>query len=147
MKLDLNDSEVAQLNVAERIEQHYNVDAAAFSPPSLSTMQFAYQTSEETQRKARFWFAVCELPWMASTACIWAVMPHQLPPQSTALHLLVYMLVFAFIPFTTRTCMPDQLKVKRAHWKHVIDVEAQCMKDLHHQIVREQARLRLLARG
>ncbi|KFA30032.1 hypothetical protein [Xanthomonas vasicola] len=147
MNLDVNDSEVGQLNVAERIEQHYHADTDAFSPPSLSDMQFAYQTSEETLRRARFRSAVCELPWMASTAYIWAVMPHKLPPHSTALDLFVYTLVFAFIPFTTRVFMPDQLKVKRAQWKHVIEVEAQCMKDLHHQIVREQARLRLLARG
>lgn len=147
MSLDVNDSEVGQLNVAERIEQHYHVDSVAFSPPSLLDMQFAYQTSEEALRKARFWSAVYELPWMASTACIWAVIARQLPPHSTALHLFVYMLVFAFIPFTARACMPDHLKVKRAQWKHVIEVEAQCMKDLHHQIVREQARLRLLARS
>lgn len=147
MNLDVNDSEVGQLNVAERIEQHYHVDTAAFSPPSLSDMQFAYHTSEEALRKARFWSAVYELPWMALTACIWAVTARQLPPHSTALHLFVYVLVLAFIPFTARACMPDQLKVKRAQWKHVIEVEDQCMKDLHHQIVREQARLRLLARS
>lgn len=147
MNLDVNDSEVGQLNVAERIEQHYHVDAVALSPPSLSTMRFAYQTSEATLRKARFWSAVYELPWMALTACIWAVMARQLPSHSTALHLFVYMLVFAFIPFTARACMPDQLKVKRAQWKHVIEVEDHCMKDIHHQIVREQARLRLLARS
>ncbi|WOB53548.1 hypothetical protein NYR95_19970 [Xanthomonas dyei] len=143
----MNDSEVGQLNVAERIEQHYHVDTAAFSPPSLSDMQFAYQTSEDTLRKARFWFAVCESAWMALTAFIWAAMPHQMPPRFTALDQFIYVLVFAFIPFMTRACMPDQLKVKRAQWKHVIEVEAQCMKDLHHQIVREQARLRLLARS
>lgn len=61
MNLDVNDSEVGQLNVAERIEQHYHADTDAFSPPSLSDMPFAYQTSEATLRKARFWFAVCEL--------------------------------------------------------------------------------------
>lgn len=147
MNLDVNDSEVGQLNVAERIEQHYHVDAVESSPPSLSTMRFAYQTSEATFQKARLWAALCELPWMALTACIWAVMPHQMPPRFTALDQFIYVLVFAVIPLMTRACMPDQLKVKRAQWKHVIEVEDQCMKDLHHQIVREQARLRLLARS
>ncbi|KFA29294.1 hypothetical protein FQK02_06325 [Xanthomonas vasicola] len=147
MNLDVNDSEVGQLNVAERIEQHYHADTDAFSPPSLSDMQFAYQTSEATLKKARFWFAVCELPWMGLTAIVWAGMARQLPPHPTALHLFAYTVFLAFIPFTVRALMPDQLKVKRAQWKHVIEVEAQCMKDLHHQIVREQARLRLLARS
>ncbi|MGD6581363.1 hypothetical protein VWW93_11980 [Xanthomonas citri pv. citri] len=144
--IGVNDSEVGQLNVAERIEQHFHAETVACSPPSLSTMQIAYRTSEEALRRARFWFAAYELPWMTLTGCIWVAIPHQMPPRSTALEHLVFLLFFAFIPFTARACMPDQIKVKRAQWKHVIEVEAQCMKDLHHQIVREQARLRLLAR-
>ncbi|MCC4602925.1 hypothetical protein [Xanthomonas campestris] len=109
-------------------------------------MQLAYRTSEEALRQARLWSAAYELPWMALTACVWVALPHQMPPRSTALESFIVLLVFAFIPFAARACMPDYLKVKRAQWKHVVDVEARCMKDLHHQIVREQARLRVLTR-
>ncbi|MFB9115102.1 hypothetical protein QSH39_017350 [Xanthomonas arboricola pv. corylina] len=143
----VSDSEVGQLKVAERIEQHYHVESAPPAEVSLSALQFAYSTSEETLRQARFWSAVCSLPWMALTAFIWATLPHQLPPSSTSLDLLVYVMVFAFIPLTTRFCMPDHIKTKKNHWQHVIDAETQIMTDLHHRIVREKARLRVLLRG
>lgn len=144
MHVGVNDSEVGQLNVAERIVQHYHVEAVAPAAPSLSALQLAYSTSEETLRQARLWSAVCALPWMGLTAFLWAVLPHQLPPNSGPFDLLVYVMVFAFIPFATRVCMPDQLKAKRDQWRHVIKAEVGSMADLHHQIVREKARLRVL---
>ena len=68
MHVGVNDSEVGQLNVAERIVQHYHVEAVAPAAPSLSALQLAYSTSEETLRQARLWSAVCALPWMGLTA-------------------------------------------------------------------------------
>ncbi|MGV7197630.1 hypothetical protein [Xanthomonas axonopodis] len=141
LRIRVSDSEVGQLNVAGRIVQHYHVESVPSAELSLSALQLAYSGSEKLLKKARFRSAVCSLPWMALTGFIWTTMPHQLPSSFTPMDHLVYLLVFAFIPLVSRSCMPDDLKEKQRQWRHVIKAEVQVMTDLHYRIVRAQARL------
>ncbi|WP_225042006.1 hypothetical protein [Xanthomonas campestris] len=143
MRVDLRDSDVAQLNAAETIEQHYHIAQSALERPSLVDLDRAYQISLEAVRVAKIWSAVYALIWVAVTVAMWLCMPRSLPPSAGPIDHLAYVIVLAFVPIGVRLALPPALKARRAEWEHVIKEETRSLAEFRRLIALEKARLKL----
>ncbi|MBB2756013.1 UNVERIFIED_ORG: hypothetical protein GGR68_000111 [Xanthomonas campestris] len=143
VRIDVTDSEVAQLNAADTIEQHYHIAHPTPERPSLAELDRAYQMSQEAVRVAKMWSAVYSLVWIAVTCGMWMCMPKSLPPNAGPIDHAVHLMLLAFVPLIVRIFLPPALKERREEWRHVIKEETRSLAEFRRLIALEKARLKL----